>query len=434
MLLLARARIERAALRHCSVRQGDIYDLAVAANSFDVVIIHQVLHFLDDGARAVREAARVLAPGGRLLVIDFAPHDLEFLREEHAHRRLGFPAEAVSQWMSGGGPRRHDASQPFAGARLRWQGRGVALARPRHPRADRQRCPRGGVMGKNIRVSFEFFPPKTEEMENNLWEAVSRLAPLNPNFVSVTYGAGGSTRERTHSTVRRIVKETALTPAAHLTCVAATRSEVDAVIQSYRDAGVRHIVALRGDPTDGVAAKYAPHPGGYKNAADLVAGIKRIADIEVSVSAYPEKHPDSATVADDIDMLKAKVDAGASRAMTQFFFENDRYFDYLDKVRARGIYIPIVPGILPVQNFKQMKNFADRTGASVPRWLADRFEGLDDDVATRKLIAAAVAAEQVMGLLEQGVTDFHFYTMNRADLVYAICHLLGLRPATKQAA
>jgi methylenetetrahydrofolate reductase (NADPH) len=289
-------------------------------------------------------------------------------------------------------------------------------------------------MNKNIRVSFEFFPPKTEEMEKNLWEAVSRLAPLSPSFVSVTYGAGGSTRERTHSTVRRIVKETALTPAAHLTCVAATRPEVDAVIESYRDAGVRHIVALRGDPTDGVAAKYAPHPGGYKNAADLVAGIKRIADIEVSVSAYPEKHPDSATVADDIDMLKAKVDAGATRAMTQFFFENDRYFDYLDKVRARGIYIPIVPGILPVQNFKQTRNFAERTGASVPRWLADRFEGLDDDVATRKLIAAAVAAEQVMGLLEQGVTDFHFYTMNRADLVYAICHLLGLRPATKQAA
>jgi methylenetetrahydrofolate reductase (NADPH) len=289
-------------------------------------------------------------------------------------------------------------------------------------------------MGKDIRVSFEFFPPKTDEMENNLWEAIGRLAPLAPNFVSVTYGAGGSTRERTHSTVRRIVKETALTPAAHLTCVAATRPEIDAVIQSYRDAGVRHIVALRGDPTDGVAAKYAPHPGGYKNAADLVAGIKRIADIEVSVSAYPEKHPDSATVADDIDMLKAKVDAGATRAMTQFFFENDRYFDYLDKVRARGIYIPIVPGILPVQNFKQTRNFAERTGASVPRWLADRFEGLDDDVATRKLIAAAVAAEQVMGLLEQGVTDFHFYTMNRADLVYAVCHLLGLRPATKQAA
>ena len=289
-------------------------------------------------------------------------------------------------------------------------------------------------MAAPIRVSFEFFPPKTEEMEKNLWEAVARLAPLTPNFVSVTYGAGGSTRERTHSTVRRLVTETALTPAAHLTCVAATKAEIDAVIQSYRDAGVRHIVALRGDPPEGVAAKYAPHPGGYKNAADLVAGIKRIADIEVSVSAYPEKHPDSPNVNADIDMLQAKVDAGATRAMTQFFFENDCYFDYLDKVRARGIYIPIVPGILPVQNFKQMKNFAERTGASVPRWLADRFDGLDDDVATRKLIAAAVAAEQVLDLVERGVTDFHFYTMNRADLVYAVCHLLGLRPAAKKAA
>ena len=289
-------------------------------------------------------------------------------------------------------------------------------------------------MAGPIRVSFEFFPPKTEEMEKSLWEAVGRLAPLAPNFVSVTYGAGGSTRERTHSTVRRIVTDTALTPAAHLTCVAATRADVDAVIHAYKDAGVRHIVALRGDPTEGVAAKYAPHPGGYQNAADLVAGIKRIGDIEVSVSAYPEKHPDSPSVNADIDMLKAKVDAGATRAMTQFFFENDAYFDYLDKVRARGITIPIVPGILPVQNFKQMKNFADRTGASVPRWLAERFDGLDDDVATRKLIAAAVAAEQVLDLVERGVTDFHFYTMNRADLVYAVCHLLGLRPATKQAA
>ena len=285
-----------------------------------------------------------------------------------------------------------------------------------------------------IRVSFEFFPPKTEEMEKNLWESVGRLAPLAPNFVSVTYGAGGSTRERTHATVRRILAETALTPAAHLTCVAATRGEIDDVIKAYREAGIRHIVALRGDPTGGIGEKYAPHPGGYANAADLVAGIKRIADIEVSVSAYPEKHPDSPTVTADIDMLKAKVDAGATRAMTQFFFENDCYFRYLDQVRARGIDIPIVPGILPVQNFKQTRSFAERCGASVPPWLAARFEGLDDDVATRKLIAAAVAAEQVLDLVDRGVTDFHFYTMNRADLVYAICHLLGLRPAAKQAA
>jgi methylenetetrahydrofolate reductase (NADPH) len=283
---------------------------------------------------------------------------------------------------------------------------------------------------RGIRVSFEFFPPKTAEMEQSLWEAISRLAPLKPNFVSVTYGAGGSTRERTHTTVKRILAETMLTPAAHLTCVAATCAEIDAVIGAYAQAGVRHIVALRGDPLAGAGEKYAPHPGGYRNAADLVAGIKRLANLEVSVSAYPEKHPDSPSVEADIDMLKAKVDAGATRAITQFFFENDLYFRYLDRVRAAGLDIPIVPGILPVQNFKTTKTFAARCGASVPAWLADRFDGLDDDAATRKLIAAAVAAEQVLDLVDHGVTDFHFYTMNRADLVYAICHLLGLRPSS----
>ena len=285
-----------------------------------------------------------------------------------------------------------------------------------------------------IRVSFEFFPPKTAEMEKTLWEAIARLAPLRPNFVSVTYGAGGSTRERTHATVKRIIAETMLTPAAHLTCVAATRPEVDAVIEAYAQAGVRHIVALRGDPIGGIGERFAPHPSGYRNAADLVGGIKRIADIEVSVSAYPEKHPDSADVAADIDMLKAKVDAGASRAITQFFFENSLYFRYLDRVRKSGINIPVVPGILPVQNFTQTKNFAARTGASVPDWLAHRFDGLDNDPTTRKLIAAAVAAEQVLDLVDQGVTDFHFYTMNRAELVCAICHLLGLRPGNREQA
>jgi len=285
---------------------------------------------------------------------------------------------------------------------------------------------------RGIRVSFEFFPPKTAEMEQSLWEAIARLAPLQPNFVSVTYGAGGSTRERTHATVRRILAETMLTPAAHLTCVAATRAEIDAVIAGYAEAGVRHIVALRGDPPAGAGERYVPHPSGYRNAADLVAGIKRHGDLEVSVSAYPEKHPDSPSVEADIDMLKAKVDAGASRAITQFFFENGLYLRYLDRVRARGINIPIVPGILPVQNFKTTKNFAARCGASVPDWLAERFDGLDDDAATRKLIAAAVAAEQVLNLVDHGVTDFHFYTMNRADLVYAICHLLGLRPSQQK--
>jgi len=219
---------------------------------------------------------------------------------------------------------------------------------------------------RRLHVSFEFFPPKTPEMEQSLWESIGRLAPLKPNFVSVTYGAGGSTRERTHATVKRILAETMLTPAAHLTCVAATRADVDAVIRGYAQVGVRHIVALRGDPPGGIGERYAPHPGGYSNAADLVAGIKRIADLEVSVSAYPEKHPDSPSVDADVDMLKAKVDAGASRAITQFFFDNSLYFRYLDRVRAAGIGIPIIPGILPVQNFKQTRNFAVRAGTSVP--------------------------------------------------------------------
>jgi methylenetetrahydrofolate reductase (NADPH) len=285
-----------------------------------------------------------------------------------------------------------------------------------------------------IRVSFEFFPPKTAEMEATLWSSIERLAPLRPTFVSVTYGAGGSTRERTHNTVARMVRETALRPAAHLTCVAATRREIDEVVESYWEAGVRHVVALRGDPAGGVGTPYAAHPGGYEQTCDLVAGIKRVGDFEVSVSAYPEKHPEAASLDADIDALKAKVDCGADRAITQFFFDNDLYFRFLDRVRARGIDIPITPGILPVQNFKQAASFARRTGASVPDWLAARFEGLEEDVDTRKLIAAAVAAEQVLDLVDRGVTELHFYTMNRADLVYAICHLLGLRAQAEPAA
>ena len=286
-----------------------------------------------------------------------------------------------------------------------------------------------------VKVSFEFFPPKTPDMETALWSAVERLAPLRPNFVSVTYGAGGSTRERTHNTVSRIVRETELRPAAHLTCVAATRDEVDDVVRAYWAAGIRHIVALRGDPAGGLGSAYEAHPGGYAQTCDLVAGIRRAGDFEVSVSAYPEKHPEAASLEADLDALQAKVDAGATRAITQFFFDNDLYLRYLDRVRARGIDIPIVPGILPVQNFRQAASFAARTGASVPDWLAARFEGLEQDVETRKLIAAAVAAEQVLDLVDRGVNEFHFYTMNRADLVFAVCHLLGLRaqPAAEPA-
>jgi methylenetetrahydrofolate reductase (NADPH) len=295
---------------------------------------------------------------------------------------------------------------------------------------------RGASTRSRLKVSFEFFPPKNEDMERTLWESVQRLAPLNPSFVSVTYGAGGSTRERTHNTVAKIVRETHLRPAAHLTCVAATRDEIDGVIRDYWSAGVRHIVALRGDPQTGAGSSYAPHPGGYAYTPDLIAGIRKIGEFEVSVSAYPEKHPDSASIDADIEVLKRKVDAGATRAITQFFFENDFFFRYLDKVHAAGIDIPIVPGIIPVLNFKQAASFAERCGTHVPQWLADRFEGLDDDPATRKLIAAAIAAEQVTDLIDRGVTDLHFYTMNRADLVYAICHLVGVKgeAAEKKAA
>ncbi|MGF1622443.1 MAG: methylenetetrahydrofolate reductase [NAD(P)H] [Rhodomicrobiaceae bacterium] len=279
-----------------------------------------------------------------------------------------------------------------------------------------------------MNVSFEFFPPKTAKMEASLWAAIEKLAPLAPRFVSVTYGAGGSTRERTHATVARIVRETDLQPAAHLTCVGATREEVDEVVRSYWDAGVRHIVALRGDAQGGAGEPYAPHPGGYETSADLVRGIKSINDFEVSVSAYPEKHPDSPSPAADIEMLKQKVDAGANRAITQFFFDNEHYFRYMDAVRGAGIDIPIVPGIIPVHNFAQVARFAGQCGTTIPERMADRFAGLDDDLETTHLIAATVAAEQVLDLAEQGVTDFHFYTLNRAGLVYAICHLLGIRP------
>ncbi|MEZ5842315.1 MAG: methylenetetrahydrofolate reductase [NAD(P)H] [Hyphomicrobiaceae bacterium] len=279
-----------------------------------------------------------------------------------------------------------------------------------------------------IDVSFEFFPPKTEAMADALWASIRRLEPLGPKFVSVTYGAGGTTRERTHATVARLVGETSLAPAAHLTCVGASRDEVDEVVRAYWAAGVRHIVALRGDPAGGVGTRFEPHPDGYANSAELVAGIKRVAAFEVSVGGYPETHPESPTVESDIAFLKAKVDAGADRIITQFFFDNAHYLRFVERCRAAGIWCPILPGIVPIHNFKQVASFAGKTGASVPSWVARRFEGLEGDAGTTHLIAAAVAAEQVMDLVDHGVRQFHFYTLNRADLVYAICHLLGLRP------
>jgi methylenetetrahydrofolate reductase (NADPH) len=286
----------------------------------------------------------------------------------------------------------------------------------------------GALPGARLRVSFEFFPPKTAAMEEQLWHAVKRLEPLAPQFVSVTYGAGGTTRERTHATVKRIVDETSLRPAAHLTCVGATREEIDRVVREYWDAGVRHIVALRGDPPAG-STSYVPHPGGYAYAADLVAGIRRVADFEVSVGAYPETHPEAASPDADLDNLRRKLDAGATRAISQYFFDVWTFLRFRDRCAKAGIKAPIIPGILPVTNFQQVVKFSRMCGASVPGWLAALFDGLDEDADTRRLVAATVAAEQVRRLQEHGVEDFHFYTLNRADLTYALCHILGMRPA-----
>ncbi|WP_300555335.1 methylenetetrahydrofolate reductase [NAD(P)H] [Maricaulis sp.] len=278
-------------------------------------------------------------------------------------------------------------------------------------------------------ISFEFFPPKSEAMENTLWNSISRLEALDPDFVSVTYGAGGSTRDRTHRTVHRIVEETSIKPAAHLTCVSATRDEVDNVILDYWDAGVRHIVALRGDPPEGVGETYIPHPGGYANAAELAAGIRKIGDFEISVGCYPEKHPESPDFDYDLDLLKAKIDAGATRAITQFFFEPDLYFRYLERAQKAGITIPIIPGIMLQPNFNGLKRIAGLCGASLPDSLHAAYEGLDDDAETRQLVTAHVAAKLCDALHQGGVDRFHFYTLNRAELSLSTCHLLGIKPA-----
>ena len=286
----------------------------------------------------------------------------------------------------------------------------------------------GGRNAAALKVSFEFFPPKTEAMELQLWQAIKRLEPLGPRFVSVTYGAGGSTRERTHHTVRRIEAETALHAAAHLTCVGATQDEVNQVARDYWASGIRHIVALRGDAAPGT--KYAPHPGGYAYAADLIAGLKKIGDFEISGAAYPETHPDAPSAEFDLDNLKRKLDAGATRAITQYFFDIDTFLRFRDRIARAGITAPVTPGILPVTNFATVVKFSGACGTRVPVWMAGLFEGLDDDPETRKLVAATVAAEQCRRLQEYGVDEFHFYTLNRADLTFAICHILGLRPKT----
>mgnify|MGYP000456685907 FL=1 len=285
------------------------------------------------------------------------------------------------------------------------------------------------MSSSSIRVSFEFFPPADAAMEATLWQSVQRLAPLSPHFVSVTYGADGSTRDRTHQLVSRIQRETHLTGAPHLTCVGATRAEVLEVARQYWREGIRHIVALRGDAPQG-ATQYEPHPDGYAYASDLVAGLRSVADFDISVAAYPETHPEAPSAEADLDNLRKKIDAGASRAITQFFFDTDDYLRFRDRCVAAGIHVSIVPGILPITRFPQVTRFAARCGAKIPNWLAERFVGLDDDPETRRLIAANVAIEQVSRLRHHGVDEFHFYTLNRAELTYAICHALGLRPVT----
>ncbi len=276
-------------------------------------------------------------------------------------------------------------------------------------------------------VSFEFFPPATEAMEQTLWQSIQRLSVLSPHFVSVTYGADGSTRERTHNAVARLLCETELTAAPHLTCVGASRGEIDDIARAYWDMGVRHVVALRGDPPKD-SGKYRPHPDGYAYAADLVAGLKAVADFDISVAAYPEVHPEAPDAAFDLDALKRKLDAGASRAITQFFFDTGMYLRFRDRCSAAGIDSQLVPGILPITRFPQLKRFASQCGATVPTWLEDRFAGLDDDAETRQMIAASVAIDQVQRLQAEGVNEFHFYTLNRSELTFAICHALGVRP------
>lgn len=279
-----------------------------------------------------------------------------------------------------------------------------------------------------LSVSFEFSPPKTDEAEEKLWEAIKRLEPLAPAFVSVTYGAGGSTRERTHHTVKRMVEETTLKPAAHLTCVGASRGEIDDIVRAYWDAGIKHIVALRGD-MPGMTGAYQPHPDGYQSTPELIAGIKKIAPFEVSVSFYPERHPDSPNHGHDIELLKKKVDAGATRALGQFCFDNDMTARFRDDAAKAGVNIPIVPGVMPTTNFPGVARMAARAGASIPAWLARAYDGLDDDVETRRIVSSAVLADQVQLLRARGFGQFHFYTLNQANLTYAACRILGIRPS-----
>lgn len=437
MLTVARANLSRAGIGNARVRQGDATNTPFESDSADFVIVHQVLHYLEKPEDVITEAARILKPGGQLLVVDFAPHDLEFLRESQGHYRLGISEDDMLQWAEAAGfsvqVKKFDAPASLD------QGISVLIWT-----ATWHASPPGGYSVNKLaaaeqqskpapNVSFEFFPPKTDKMEAKLWESVARLTPMAPRFVSVTYGAGGSTRHRTQRIVTKIAQDTPLLPAAHLTCVSATKEEVLEVAADLWQAGVRHLVALRGDPPEGIDAKFKQHPGGYRNSIELIEGIRAHeiepdARFEISVSCYPEQHPHSRGWNQDIAFLRAKQDAGADRAITQFFFEPEIYLAFVDRARAGGVTMPIVPGIMLQSNFKGMKRIADLCQVKLPDWLHKLYEGTDEDTATCECITANVAAELCHKLSEQGVDEFHFYTLNRASLALSTCRLLGLKP------
>ena len=440
MLKVARANLNRAGIGNARVRQGNAMNTPFESDSADLVIVHQVLHYLEQPEKVIAEAARILKQGGQLIVVDFAPHKLEFLRESQGHYRLGISEDDMMQWADKTGfsiqpPRRFDppSSLDKGISVLIWKAT-WRVSQPADPSvsklsvAEQQSKPPPNV-------SFEFFPPKSDSMEAKLWESVARLTPMAPRFVSVTYGAGGSTRDRTRRIVTKIAQDTPLLPAAHLTCVGATKEEVLGIAVDLWKAGIRHIVALRGDPPEGIDAKFEQHPGGFRDSIDLIEGIRNCeitpgARIEISVSCYPEQHPHSRGWDQDIAFLRAKQDAGADRAITQFFFEPEVYFKFLDRARAGGVTMPIVPGIMLQPNFKGMKRIADLCQVTLPDWLYEVYAGTGDDTVTREFITANVAAELCHKLSDQGVNEFHFYTLNRASLALSTCRLLGLKPQT----
>ena len=438
MLTVARTNLNRAGLTNARVRHGDVTSTPFDHNSADFVIIHQVLHYLDQPERVFTEAARILKPGGQLLVVDFAPHELEFLRETQGHRRLGIPEDDMIQWTDAAGlvlrtPKRFDppASLKQGLSVLIW----TATKCVRHP-GDSQENTLAVTTQQSTSVpsvSFEFFPPKTDRMEAKLWESVARLSPMAPRFVSVTYGAGGSTQNRTREIVAKIAQDTSLLPAAHLTCVGATKEDVLQTAADFWHAGVRHLVALRGDPPKGLGTRFEPYPGGFRSSIDLIEGVRSCEVVpgkrfEISVSCYPEQHPDSLSWDQDIAFLRAKQDAGADRAITQFFFDPDIYFAFLDRARAGCVTMPIVPGIMLQPNFEGLQRIANLCQVTLPKWLHTLYMGTREDGATRELITANIAAELCQKLLDQGVNEFHFYTLNRASLALSICRLLGLKP------